>query len=235
MRRRRRVGVGRPDGGIPRSGTAGARARQRRAGIRRRSGCDAPSARHRGGGGHRTRRRSRRRRAPDRCDAEPREDPAVSRATAAALDWVEQGLVPDAVIRGAIRRLCARRLREIDAGDCEASARSAEAFVHAMDASDVAPLPQIANEQHYEVPAQFFATVLGPHRKYSCAWWPPGASDLAQAEARALEATCERADLADGHSILELGCGWGSLTLWMAQRFPGSRITAVSNSRSQRY
>jgi cyclopropane-fatty-acyl-phospholipid synthase len=158
----------------------------------------------------------------------------VSRAAAAALDWVELGLVPDAVIRAAIRRLCARRLREIDAGDCETGARAAEAFLSAMDASDVAPVPQLANEQHYEVPAEFFAIVLGPHRKYSCAWWPNGTDDLAQAEAQALEATCERADLADAQSILELGCGWGSLTLWMGQRFPGARITAVSNSRSQR-
>jgi cyclopropane-fatty-acyl-phospholipid synthase len=158
----------------------------------------------------------------------------VSRAAAAALDWVELGLVPDSVIRAAIRRLCARRLREIDADDCEQSGRAAEAFLSAMDTSAVAPVPQLANEQHYEVPAEFFAIVLGPHRKYSSAWWPEGTDDLAQAEAHALEATCERADLADGQSILELGCGWGSLTLWMARRFPGARITAVSNSRSQR-
>jgi len=158
----------------------------------------------------------------------------VSRAAAAALDWVEQGLVPDALIRGAIRRLCARRLRDIHADDREKSERAAEAFVNSMDASEIAPVPQLANEQHYELPAEFFGIVLGPHRKYSCAWWPPGTIDLAHAEARALEATCRRADLADGHSILELGCGWGSLTLWMAERFPASRITAVSNSRSQR-
>src|SRR5207253_8564615 len=88
--------------------------------------------------------------------------------------------------------------------------------------------------QHYEVPAEFFALALGPRRKYSCAWWPAGLTDLAQAEELALAATCERAGLADGQDVLELGCGWGSLTLWMAERYPASRIVAVSNARSQR-
>jgi cyclopropane-fatty-acyl-phospholipid synthase len=103
-----------------------------------------------------------------------------------------------------------------------------------MEASDVAPLPHLANEQHYEVPAQFFALALGPHRKYSSAWWPEGITHLADAEATALAATCERAGLCDGQTILELGCGWGSLTLWMAGHYPCSQITAVSNSHSQR-
>ena len=151
-----------------------------------------------------------------------------------AINWVEQGLVPDAVIRSGIRRLCERRLREIAAGDCEAGAQAAEAFARAMDAAEIAPVPHLANEQHYEVPAEFFAIALGPHRKYSSAWWPEGAADLGQAEARALEATCEHAGLANGQAILELGCGWGSLTLWMAERYPGARICAVSNSHSQR-
>jgi len=151
-----------------------------------------------------------------------------------AIGWVERGLVPDAVVRSGIRRLCERRLREIAAGDAEASGEIAEAFVREMDASGTAPVPHLANEQHYEVPAAFFALALGPHRKYSCAWWPDGTSTLADAEARALAATCERAGLADGQSILELGCGWGSLTLWMAERYPASRIVAVSNSHSQR-
>nr|WP_312028302.1 cyclopropane-fatty-acyl-phospholipid synthase family protein [Aquabacterium sp. J223] len=95
-------------------------------------------------------------------------------------------------------------------------------------------MPEKANEQHYEVPAAFFEAVLGPHRKYSSCWWPDGVQTLEQAEAAALAATCERAGLEDGQQVLELGCGWGSLSLWMAERFPGSRITAVSNSQSQR-
>ncbi len=151
-----------------------------------------------------------------------------------AIDWVEQGLVPDAVIRGGIRRLCELRLRQIAAGDAEQSAAITERFLDSMDRAAIALLPERANEQHYEVPPEFFALVLGPSRKYSAAWWPAGTSDLATAEAAALAATCEHAGLADGQSILELGCGWGSLTLWMAEHYPKSRITAVSNSHSQR-
>jgi cyclopropane-fatty-acyl-phospholipid synthase len=158
----------------------------------------------------------------------------MSQAARLAINWIEQGLVPDAVVRAGIRRLCEQRLKEIADGDCAAAAAATEAFVAAMDASDIAPIPHRANEQHYEVPAEFFALALGPHRKYSCAWWPRDTTSLAEAETAALQATCERAGIADGQSILELGCGWGSLTLWMAERYRGSRITAVSNSHSQR-
>jgi cyclopropane-fatty-acyl-phospholipid synthase len=151
-----------------------------------------------------------------------------------AISWIEQGYVPDAVVRGGIRRLCEQRLRDIDAGDAEAAALRTESFVSGMNTAPVALVPELANAQHYEVPAEFFALVLGPHRKYSSAWWPQGVNDLAAAERAALEASCERAALADGQDVLELGCGWGSLTLFMAGRYPASRITAVSNSHSQR-
>ncbi len=150
-----------------------------------------------------------------------------------AINWVEHGFVPDPVVRTGVRRLCERRLRQIEADDAEASAIATERFVRSMDCAEIAQVPHRANEQHYEVPAEFFSLVLGPHRKYSCAWWPEGTKDLAAAEAASLAASCERAGLADGLTILELGCGWGSLTLWMAQHYPASRITAVSNSRSQ--
>jgi cyclopropane-fatty-acyl-phospholipid synthase len=148
--------------------------------------------------------------------------------------WVERGLVPDALVRAGIRRLCEQRLREIAAADPARSASIAEDFVRALSLAEIAPLPRLANEQHYEVPAEFFAEVLGPHRKYSSAWWPEGVDELGQAEAHALAETARRAGLADGQDVLELGCGWGSLTLWMARQFPGSRITGVSNSSSQR-
>jgi cyclopropane-fatty-acyl-phospholipid synthase len=151
-----------------------------------------------------------------------------------AISWVEQGLVPDAVVRAGIRRLCERRLRELATHDAERAAAITESFVRAMREGPTAPLPELANSQHYEVPAEFFRLALGPRRKYSSAWWPEGVGNLALAEERALQATCERAGLADGQHILELGCGWGSLTLYMAERFPGARIVAVSNSRSQR-
>jgi cyclopropane-fatty-acyl-phospholipid synthase len=156
-------------------------------------------------------------------------------AAAHAVNWIEQGLVPDRVVRLGIRRLLRERLVELRADDAQAEQALTQAFVAAMRDAPVALLPEKANEQHYEVPAAFFERVLGPHRKYSCCWWGDGVADLAQAEAAALRLSCERAGLADGQQVLELGCGWGSLSLWMAQAYPGSRITAVSNSHSQRH
>jgi cyclopropane-fatty-acyl-phospholipid synthase len=151
-----------------------------------------------------------------------------------AISWTEQGLVPDAVIRAGIRRLCKQRLVEIHAGDAEAASAAFEKFVADMNTAELALLPQKANEQHYEVPAAFYAAALGGHRKYSSCYWPQEVSNLDDAEAVSLNSTCERAGIANGQSILELGCGWGSLSLWMAEHYPMSRITAVSNSRSQR-
>ena len=158
----------------------------------------------------------------------------TTRGSNLALNWVEQGLVPDRVVRLGIRRLLKERLTEIGDGDAEASARTAEAFVASLTQSEVALMTEKANEQHYEVPAEFFNRVLGPHRKYSCCEWKPGTQTLGDAEAAALATTCQRAGIADGQRILELGCGWGSLTLWMAERYPGSQVTALSNSHSQR-
>lgn len=158
----------------------------------------------------------------------------MSWLTSKAMQWVERGLMPDALTRRGIRRLCAQRLREIDPGDCEASGEAMARFVAAMDAGPIAPLPEKANEQHYELPPQFMALALGAQRKYSSCLWNEGITTLDAAEEAALAVTCERAQLADGQQILELGCGWGSLSLYMARKFPRSRITAVSNSAPQR-
>jgi cyclopropane-fatty-acyl-phospholipid synthase len=95
-------------------------------------------------------------------------------------------------------------------------------------------VPERANEQHYEVPAEFFAMVLGPRRKYSSCWWPGSVSTLAEAEEASLAETVRRAGIGTDMAVLELGCGWGSFSLWAAEHFPGSRFTAVSNSSSQR-
>ena len=103
-----------------------------------------------------------------------------------------------------------------------------------MAAHPVAVHTDEANSQHYEIPAAFFELMLGPQRKYSCCLYDRGATSLAEAEEHALSATAHHADLADGQRILELGCGWGSLSLWMARQFPSARITSVSNSHSQR-
>lgn len=140
---------------------------------------------------------------------------------------LERGLVPDAVIRRAIRRRCAERLRRERVGFDRA------AFVAGLKTMPVALHTDLANEQHYEVPPAFFGLVLGPRRKYSCALFPPGVTDLAEAEERMLALTAERAGIADGQRILDLGCGWGSFSLWAAEHYPTSRIVAVSNSRDQ--
>jgi cyclopropane-fatty-acyl-phospholipid synthase len=151
-----------------------------------------------------------------------------------ALACTERGMVPDPLVRAGIRRLLDARRDEIHADDTEAAAARVESFMASMRQAPVAMVPEKANEQHYELPAQFFATVLGPRRKYSSGFWPDGVTDLAGAEEAALAHTARHADLADGQRILELGCGWGSLTLWMAEHYPRSQITAVSNSHSQR-
>ncbi len=155
-------------------------------------------------------------------------------ATANVISWIEKGMVPDTVVRAGIRQLLRQRLAELGAGGVEAAAARKKAFIEAMRAAPVAPLPQAANAQHYEVPSAFFEQVLGARRKYSCCLWNDGVVKLDAAEEAALAVTCDRAGIADGMEILELGCGWGSLTLWMAERYPGSRIDAVSNSASQR-
>ena len=158
----------------------------------------------------------------------------MSHTTAAAIRWVEQGYVPDRMVRVGIRRLLKARVVELESADIEATASLASKFLDAMRSAELAPLPEKANEQHYEVPAAFFGAALGRHRKYSSGYWPAGVDSLDAAETAALDATCKRAGLTDGQQVLELGCGWGSLTLFVAERFPGSQITALSNSNSQR-
>jgi cyclopropane-fatty-acyl-phospholipid synthase len=137
---------------------------------------------------------------------------------------------PDGVTQAAIKFLVGRTRRRLRDASPEADRRFA---------ADMAPYPiatnvEAANAQHYEIPEDFFALVLGPQRKYSCCLYDDGVATLAVAEQRALEVTARHAALADGQRVLELGCGWGSLSLWMARRYPSSRIVSVSNSSSQR-
>ena len=150
-----------------------------------------------------------------------------------AQELSEKGLVPDSLIRVGIRHLLRERLAEISADDIEHAAQAEQRFLEVMRSGPVAEMPDVANEQHYEVPAAFFDQVLGSHRKYSSGYWPDGVNTLDDAEAAALVVTVEHAALEDGQRILELGCGWGSLTLDMASRFRRSEIVAVSNSHSQ--
>ncbi len=144
-----------------------------------------------------------------------------------------RGLVPDALIRLKIRTLLRQRLADEARGGPEAVHGRFRALLAEMREAPVALHTTEANEQHYEVPPAFFAHVLGPRLKYSCALFAPG-DTLGEAEERMLALTCERAGIADGQRILELGCGWGSLSLWMAERYPEAQVTGVSNSRDQR-
>jgi len=155
-------------------------------------------------------------------------------ALATAIDWTERGYVPDVLIRAGIRRLHAKRLRMEEAGDGEGEAARLERFIAGMRRGPVAPVPEKAKEQHYELPPEFFVQVLGKRLKYSCCYWPEGFTRLDAAEEAALEATCSRAGIENGMEVLELGCGWGSASLWIAERYPECRVTAVSNSVPQR-
>jgi len=141
---------------------------------------------------------------------------------------VERTPIPDAVTRLGVGYLVGRARRQLDT-----DAPDETQFVREMDKRPIALATGEANQQHYELPAEFFSMILGPRRKYSSCLYD-GAATLADAEARALAETCVHAGLADGQDILELGCGWGSLSLWMAEQYPASSITAVSNSASQR-
>jgi cyclopropane-fatty-acyl-phospholipid synthase len=145
------------------------------------------------------------------------------------ISLAERGMVPLPGLRLGVRRLLRQRLRDA------ASGPDLDTFKRELESSPLAVSTDKANEQHYEVPSQFFEAVLGPHLKYSGAFWTEDARSLADAERAMLSLTCDRADLRDGQDILELGCGWGSLTLFMAERFPNSSITAVSNSAPQRH
>ena len=157
----------------------------------------------------------------------------MSGVAAKAISWTESGVVPDTVIRSGMRRLLERKLLEICAGDVELAAITLSEFTAMMRQSPVALVPQLANEQHYEVPAAFFEQVLGENRKYSCCHWSSDVGTLSEAEAEALRITVERAGIRDGMKVLDLGCGWGSLSLWVAEHFPNASVTSVSNSRSQ--
>lgn len=147
---------------------------------------------------------------------------------------LEANVVPDPLIRLGIRHLLAETLREKTCANVELQRAALLAHIHGLKSSPIAVQTRDANEQHYEVPTRFYQLCLGRRLKYSSALWTDAGDTLDTAEEKMLALTCERAELADGLRILELGCGWGSLSLWMAEKYPGARITAVSNSRTQK-
>lgn len=150
------------------------------------------------------------------------------------IDMAERGRVPDPLLRFGIRRLLKQRLSKEDQGSTAANERQTADLARKFASGPIAEHTEAANQQHYEVPAELYQLMLGPHRKYSSCFWDDATKSLADAEQNALSITCQRAGLADGQSILELGCGWGSLSLFMADRYPAANITAISNSNSQR-
>ena len=146
----------------------------------------------------------------------------------------ENGTLPDFLIKIGIKRLCEQRLYWADSLGSEKLQEHNQSWVNILKESPIALVPEKANEQHYEVPPAFFDIVLGENLKYSCGFWEEGCNDIDKSEFDMLELSSKRAQLSDNIKILELGCGWGSLTLFMAKKYPGSQITAVSNSNDQR-
>ena len=150
-----------------------------------------------------------------------------------AIDLAERRVLPDPVVRLGMRRLLGQRLRQEQRKDSRLDGPSARAFAEEMRSEPVAVATIDANEQHYELPSDFFSAVLGPYLKYSSCFWSEGTRDLADAEEQMLELTCKRAGLEDGMDVLDLGCGWGSFSTWVLRHYPNCRVLAVSNSRTQ--
>ncbi len=148
-------------------------------------------------------------------------------------DLLATGLIPEFIIRIGIKRMLAQRLKETKPASAEAEIKQRQEFVKELKSSPIAIETDAANRQHYEVPSEFYKLVLGPRLKYSCCYWTAEVQNLAQAEEKMLELSCRRADIKDGQKILDLGCGWGALSLWLAEKYPNSIITAVSNSSTQ--
>lgn len=144
------------------------------------------------------------------------------------------GLIPDPALRLASRRAARSRTNQEERGGIEAQEERLREIVARMSSGAIAESVEVANRQHYEIPSEFFELFLGPRRKYSSAFWREPDQSLADAEEAMLALTCHRAGIEDGMKILDLGCGWGSLTLWIAENHPNAEITSVSNSTTQK-
>ncbi len=147
---------------------------------------------------------------------------------------LEKNKLPDSLIRLGIRRLLKQRLQEEHKGNTEAQQAHLMNLIDELKKSPIAIETDAANEQHYEVPTEFYQLCLGKHLKYSSGYWKEGVTDIDTSEKDMLELTCARAELTDGQQVLELGCGWGSLSLFMSAKYPRSHFTVISNSRTQK-
>jgi len=150
-----------------------------------------------------------------------------------AVDLLHTDRVPDWITRRGLRLILSRSTRQRYRMGLEQRDAQRRALIEKLKRSPVAIHTDDANRQHYEVPPAFFELVLGERLKYSCCHWPEGVQTIDEAEEAMLRLTCERAQLVDGMQVLDLGCGWGSLSLWIAEHYPNCRILAVSNSRPQ--
>lgn len=150
------------------------------------------------------------------------------------IDWMERGWIPEPMIRVGIRQLCRQRLKSLEVADRELEQERNSSYVGALKQSAIAFATEKANQQHYELPADFYELVLGKNKKYSSGYWPEGCHSLDQSEEAALQITFQRAEVQDGMRILDLGCGWGSVSLNLAAQFPQAQIVGISNSNSQR-
>jgi cyclopropane-fatty-acyl-phospholipid synthase len=146
----------------------------------------------------------------------------------------ERRWLPDSLIRTGIRRLLRKRLLEHGSVDAASAEESVRAFADTLRKSPIVVAPDLANQQHYDVPAEFFQLIMGGRMKYSCGYWPRAGMTLDESEESMLALACERAGIRDGMQVLDLGCGWGSMSLWIAERYPRCRIHGVSHSNSQR-
>ena len=151
-----------------------------------------------------------------------------------ALSMIEKGFIPDLLVRTGIRALLRKRLIDINSNECELADKNQMKMISVMNASPIAMNTSSANEQHYEVPPEFYELILGERFKYSCCFWGEGTDNLNHAEINALKITCKRAMLNDGQTILDMGCGWGSLSLWIAENYPNASVLSVSNSKTQK-
>lgn len=147
---------------------------------------------------------------------------------------LEKNKIPDLLIRIGIRSLLKQRLQDENKGSSEKNQAHLMQLIEELKKSPIAINTEAANEQHYEVPTEFYQYCLGKHLKYSSGYWKDGVSDIDTSEKDMLDLTCSRAELQDGQTVLELGCGWGSLSLFMSAKFPQSNFTVVSNSRTQK-
>jgi len=147
---------------------------------------------------------------------------------------IEQNKLPDFILRIGVRNLLRQRLNDEIAGDAEIQQQRFNELLEELKSSPIAINTADANQQHYEVPTEFYQYCLGKHLKYSSGYWRPGVTDIDTSEEDMLELTCQRADLQNGQDVLELGCGWGSLSLFMSAKYPASSFTVVSNSNTQK-